>query len=78
MAELFALISWLTAFYLFVLEWDEERDGGELSVQLQPYLRMAREAWVGAVRIFEGAKGKVSNRPSRTGETGNSGLDPWD
>jgi hypothetical protein len=41
MAELLALISWLTAFYLFALEWDEERDGKALSDLSKRYLEPA-------------------------------------
>jgi hypothetical protein len=52
MAELSALISWLTAFYLFVLEWDEKRDGEELSRLLTLYLG-------GAVRLFHDEMGDI-------------------
>jgi hypothetical protein len=47
MAELLALISWLVAFFLFTLEWDEARDGKALSDlsrrYLEPQIREIRE-----------------------------------
>jgi len=77
MAELAALISWLTAFYLFAIEWDEDRDGGELSVQLEPYIRMAQKAWTSTVLIFNRAKSTSKRRSSVPREDGDSTLDPW-
>lgn len=75
MAELLAYISCLTALILFSIEWDEERDGGELSMRIAPYVHMAQKAWHSTVLIFERAKDKDSTRSSSTSEGGDSGLD---
>jgi hypothetical protein len=72
MAELLALISWLVAFFLFTLEWDEARDGKALSdlsrTYLDPSIRQIREEsrdyWLSMSNLWK----RLQPRQSKTDE----------